>query len=186
MPLRQRVADLNFYLFEGVVHPELFGIQRQRTFERDAYRADVWLIGLGHVVVVGGARGAVAEVVSPTREVLPWHRLLHTFAAGQRTEEDYSCTGPFIYHSSFLRERLPAKVFAEEHAAYLAGAGEEGLLVQFPAPEPGRLPPFALVEVEATQRHFAVQAVHAFPEERTLVKTQSLIELRGPGGDAKR
>jgi len=179
MPLRQRVADLNFYLFEGVVHPELFDIREVCTYERNAFRADVWLVGGGHVVVVGGGPGGVTEVVSPTREVLPWHRLLHTFALGQRTEDTYSCLSAFVYHTSFLRERLPEAVFADEHAAHLTDAGSGRMLVRFPPAVPGGLPPFARVDVEATQRHVSIQAVHAFPGEHTLVKTQSLIELRG-------
>lgn len=178
-PLSQRVADLNFYLFEGIVHPELFDIRKGRTYQRETFRADVWVIGGGHVVMVGNQRGGVTEVVSPTREVLPWHRLLHTVALGQRAEDTFSCLGAFVYHSSYVRERLPAEVFGGEHAAHLAGGGAGRMLVEFLPAVPGARVPFVLVDVEVTQRHVSVQAVHAFPREHTLVKTQSLIETRG-------
>jgi hypothetical protein len=182
MHLREKVADLNFYLFEGVIHPELFDIREVRTFTRNEFRADVWLIGSGHVVVMSTARGGITEVVSPTREVLPWHRLLHTFCLGQRVEDRFSCLGAFAYHVSYSRERLPAKVFAAEHAVHLDETAPDRLVVRFPPTRPNALVPFAAIDVEATQRHVSVHAVHAFPNERTLVKMQSLIEMRGSQG----
>lgn len=178
MPVRQRVADLNYYLFEGILHPELFDIRRGRTCQREGFRVDLWMIEGGHVVLVGSPRGGVGEVVSPAREVLPWHRLLHTFALAQRTDDAFSCIGAFVYHTSFTREQLAADLFAQEHAALLAAGGEDRLVVDAQPDAPGALAPFTLVDLEVTQKHVAVQAVHAFPDERTFVKMQSLIEVR--------
>ena len=50
--------------------------------------------------------------------------------------------------------------------------------MQYEPASPDGLSPFALVHVEAVQRQFSVQVVHAFPDECTLIKTNSLIEPR--------
>jgi hypothetical protein len=178
MQPQQHVTDLNFYLFDGILHPELFEIREARVFEQEEFRAGVWLVKGGHVVLVGSRAGGVTEVVSPKLETLPWHRLLHTFALGQRTEDTFRCLGKFMYHTAYSREQLPADVFANEHAGYLANAAPEHLLLQYEPTTPDTLSPFALVHVEAVERRFSVQVVHAFPDEHTLVKTQSLIEPR--------
>jgi len=178
MDVRQRVADLNFYLFEGIVHPELFAIHHGRSFQREDFRADVWLVDSGHVVSVGNPRGGITEIVCPSREDLPWHRLLHTVPIGRRREDTFSCLGAFVYHTSYSREALPKSLFEAEYAAYLSRGGADRLVVQFETGADQDLDPFVLLEVEAVNRHLSVQAVHAFPDERTLVKVQSLIEMR--------
>ena len=178
MTPQQHVTDLNFYLFDGILHPELFEIREARVYEREGYRAGVWLIEGGHVVLVGNRGGGVTEVVSPKLEALPWHRLLHTFSLGQRNEDTFHCLGRFVYQTSYSREQLPQEVFAHEHAGHLAAAEPGQLLVQYEPPTPEALRPFVLVHTETIQKRFAVQVVHAFPDECTLVKMQSLIEPR--------
>ena len=41
----------------------------------------------------------------------------------------------------------------------------------------GDLVPFTYIDHEARDREFHVHAFHAFPQDRTLVKTQSIFEL---------
>ena len=41
----------------------------------------------------------------------------------------------------------------------------------------GELVPFSYIDHEARDREFHVHAFHAYPQERTLVKTQSIVEL---------
>ncbi len=178
MTPQQHVADLNFYLFDGILHPELFVIREARVYEQEGYRAGVWLIDGGHVVLVGNRGGGVTEVVSPKLEALPWHRLLHTFSLVQRNEDTFSCLGKFVYETTFTREQLPAEAFALQHAGHLAAAAPQELLVQYDPPVPEALRPFVLVHVETVQKRFAVEVVHAFPDERTLIKMKSHIEPR--------
>lgn len=42
------------------------------------------------------------------------------------------------------------------------------------------LSPFTFVDLEAREREFHVHAYHAFPEELTLLKTQSIFEVAVP------
>src|SRR5512137_1529436 len=75
----QRVGDLKFALYHRPLHPELFRIHHSRHIERGAYQADIWVIGLSHVLTVQSAGRCVAEVTTDDLEVLPQNGLVTSF-----------------------------------------------------------------------------------------------------------
>ena len=44
----QQVVDLNLFLFDRPVHPELFRHYADYRVQQGRYHADIWIIGLSH------------------------------------------------------------------------------------------------------------------------------------------
>ena len=65
----QRVADLKFVLYRRPLHPELFHIHQSRHLARAAYQADIWVMGLSHVVTVQ-SNGRCLTIRVPRREAI--------------------------------------------------------------------------------------------------------------------
>lgn len=83
------------------------------------------------------------------------------------------------YQSSFQVESLPDEVFAHVHDEILSDGLKRGLLHNFRPNNRLTMAPLGFVTTEAWSGNLVVSTFHTFPEERTIVKTQSLIERRG-------
>ena len=174
----QRVADLKFVLYRRPLHPELFHIHQSRHLERAAYQADIWVMGLSHVVTVQSNGRCVTEVTTDDVEVLPHNGLVTTFQfRGERDHLENFDDG-MRYILSTQVERMNQNLFHASHRDLLAYANSRGILVRFEDWAEGEnLVPFSFVDFEARDRELHVQSFHAFPLDYTIVKTQSIIEV---------
>ncbi len=176
----QRVADLKFALYHRPLHPELFRIHQSRHIERASYQADIWLIGLSHVLTVQSAGRCVAEVTTDDLEVLPQNGLVTSFQfRGERDHMEEFDDG-MRYILSTQVERMNQNLFHASHRDLLNYGASRGMLVSFDEwANGGELSPFSFVDFEARDREFHVQAFHSFPADFTIIKTQSIVEV-GP------
>ena len=79
---------------------------------------------------------------------------------------------------SFQVEMLPPEIFLHVHDEILADGGKRGLLHNFqPQPPPGPRPA-GLRRRRGAARLPVLSTFHTFPDEHTVVKTQSLIERK--------
>jgi hypothetical protein len=174
----QRVADLKFVLYRRPLHPELFRIYQSRHLERAAYSADIWVMGLSHVVTVQSNGRCVTEVTTDDVEVLPHNGLVTTFQfRGERDHLETFDDG-MRYILSTQVERMNQNLFHASHRDLLSYAGSRGILVRFDELAEGdALAPFSFLDFEARDRELHVQSFHAYPADFTIVKTQSIIEV---------
>jgi hypothetical protein len=174
----QRVADLKFVLYRRPLHPELFHIHQSRHLERAAYQADVWVMGLSHVVTVQSNGRCVTEVTTDDIEVLPHNGLVTTFQFRGERDHLESFDDGMRYILSTQVERMNQNLFHASHRDLLAYAGTRGMLVRFDDwTEGDSLVPFTFIDFEARDRELHVQSFHAFPADYTIVKTQSIVEV---------
>ncbi len=174
----QRVADLKFALYRRPLHPELFCIHQSRHLERPSYQAEVWVMGLSHVVTVQSAGRCVTEVTTDDVEVLPQNGLVTSFQfRGERDHlEDFEDGMRYILSTQV--ERMTRNLFHASHRDLLRYASSRGMLVKFADwAEVENLIPFTFIDFEARDRELHVQAFHAFPADYTLLKTQSIVEV---------
>ena len=80
------------------------------------------------------------------------------------------------YQVTLSVEVLPPEVFLNFHEELAADGARRGLLFHFRPHHRLGLTPIGLVTAEALPTGLAVSAFHTFPDEFTVVKTQSLIE----------
>lgn len=174
----QRVADLKFALYHRPLHPELFRIHQSRHVERGSYQADIWVIGLSHVLTVQSAGRCVAEVTTDDLEVLPQNGLVTSFQfRGERDHMEEFDDG-MRYILSTQVERMNQNLFHASHRDLLNYGASRGLLATFNEWANGEeLVPFTFIDFEARDREFHVQAFHSFPADFTIIKTQSIVEI---------
>jgi hypothetical protein len=174
----QRVADLKFVLYRRPLHPELFHIYQSRHLERAAYQADIWVMGLSHVVTVQSNGRCVTEVTTDDVEVLPHNGLVTTFQFRGERDHLESFDDGMRYILSTQVERMNQNLFHASHRDLLAYAATRGILCRFDEwAEADGLAPFSFVDFEARDRELHVQSFHAYPPDYTIVKTQSIIEV---------
>ncbi len=174
----QRVTDLKFVLYRRPLHPELFHIHQSRHLERFAYHADIWIMGLSHVVSVQSAGRCVTEVTADDIEVLPQNGMVTSFQfRGERDHLETFDDG-MRYILSTQVERMSQNLFHASHRDLINYASTRGMLVRFDDwADNGAPVPFSFVDFEARDKELHVQAFHAFPADYTILKTQSIIEV---------
>ncbi|MFQ5414551.1 MAG: DUF2617 family protein [Phycisphaerae bacterium] len=175
--IKQRVEELQFCLYQRAIHPELFRIDRVKRFEQRRYQAEVWIVGLAHVVSLQYGDQILTELITDDAELLPKMGLAASFRF--RGERDHAQTfrDGLKYILSTQVERLTPQLFPATHRDYVHHARDRGMFLPFEEWTSDGLAPFTFIDCDARDHEFHVHAFHAFPEELTLLKTQSIIEI---------
>jgi hypothetical protein len=177
----RQAIDLHLFLFDRALHPELFHHYANYRVEQGRYHADVWIIGLSHVITVTVGRKSLTELLCPDSEVLPTRGVLTRFRLkGERDLERHAPDG-WHYMVSSQVETMDEPLYKSVHTDLVRHATKRGAYYEFERWAEGDLVPFTYIDHEARDSEFHVHAFHAFPQERTLVKTQSILELPAPG-----
>lgn len=174
---QQQAVDLSLYLFDRPLHPELFQVHDGFRVSQGRYHADIWIVGLSHVVTVSQGGQTLTELVAKESDSLPTRGVLTRFKL--KGERDHERTGPdgWAYLVSSQVETMDEALYKSVHFDLLRHATRKGCCVTYDDLAEGELVPFTHIDTEARDREFHIHAFHAFPAERTLVKTQSLFEL---------
>ncbi len=173
----QRVDDLHFCLYQRAVHPELFDVRMVKRVEQSRYHAEIWVAGLAHVVTVQFGDQILAELITDDTELLPKIGLATSFRFRGERDHAQSFNDGFKYILSTQVERLTPQLFPATHRDYVHYAQNRGLFLSFEEWTHDGLAPFSFVDFDARDHEFHVHAFHAFPEDLTLLKTQSIFEI---------
>jgi len=173
------VADLEFSLYARPLHPELFRIFAKRTIrlQDDGPEVVLWLVGGGHVAAVHHRGGSLTEAAGIPFDSRPAPcGLLNTIPfRGERTQE-FQRVGGLKYCMSLQVEQLSPPHYRRVHDELLR-CGPDALFHSFEDLTPDRPAPFSYIDYEFRRRELLIQAFHAFPDEYTIVKTQSVFEF---------
>lgn len=174
---QQTVGSLWYYLFDHPLHPELFDICRREAMERRHYSARLWVTGCRHVISFTVGDQTVTEVLADADAELPDRGRLASLAL--RGEKDHEVTvGNVRYMMNFQLELMSDRVYGNTHDELARTGKTRGLFADFPTWAQGPpLVPFSFLDYEAKAKHLHVFAYHAFPEDLTLVKIQSIFEI---------
>jgi len=176
--LRPRVADLVFQLYTRPLHPELFETLASRKIQREDYELTVRITRSGHVFAWQMDDSFLTEVAAAREDPLPdQRRLLHYKMRGERSDK-LTCLQGMTYQTSFQVEVLPPEVYYHVHDEILADGSKRGLLHNFQPDHRLSMAPLGFVTVEAGAHFLVLTAFHTFPEEHTIVKSQSLLERK--------
>lgn len=175
----KKASDLRYIIYHRPVHPEFFTIHASRRIHEKYYQAGIWVIGNSHVVTVRAGRHSVVEVVTekgaevPRRGVLKRVPILENGLDRIQLNEG----GVISYTSGFSSERYSHGVYRQQHDGAFVGAFDQRLLHTFEAEEEGGLRPFTLLDFRAERGRLRVRTVNAFPQDLTLVRTDSTFEI---------
>ena len=177
---RQRVEELQFCLYQRAIHPELFQIRRVKRIEQPRYQAEIWVVGLAHLVTVQAGKQTMTELISDNPEILPKNGLAASFRFRGERDHTQSFGDGVSYILSTQVERMTIQLFPATHRDYVHYAQNRELFVSFPEWTHEGLEPFSFVDFDARDHELHVHAFHAFPDELTLLKTQSIFEVGRP------
>lgn len=177
---KQRVEELLFCLYQRPIHPELFHIHSVKRLRQSRYTAEIWVIGLGHVVIVQTGKQILTELVCEENELLPKGGLATSFRFRGERDHAQSFNDGLKYILSTQVERMTPQLFPATHRDYVHYAKNRGLFVSFDDWNHDGLAPFTFIDFDARDHELHIHAFHAFPEEQTLLKTQSIFEIGKP------
>jgi hypothetical protein len=173
----QRVDDLHFFLYHRPLHPELFRIQQVKHVEQRRYRAELWVVGLSHVVTVQFGNQCLCELISDSSDLLPKAGLVTSFRFRGERDHSQSFDDGVRYILSTQVERMSSNLFPSSYRDLARYGKNRGMFETFEDWEYDGLAPFTFMDFDAREREFHVHSFHAFPESQTLLKTQSIFEL---------
>lgn len=175
---RPPVRDLVFQVYGRPLHPELFEILAARKVRREDYEVTVRLTRSGHVITWENANVCLTEVAAAGGEPLPEGRRLRQWRLRGEHCDELACLPRISYQTSFQVETLPWEIFLHVNDEILRDGSKRGLLHLFQPHHRLSLSPVGLVTVEARPGCLFLGTFHTFPDECTVVKTQSLIERK--------
>jgi len=175
---RSHVADLAFQVFGRAVHPDWFVSRGHARLTRGAWEADLRIIEGGHAITWRAGPIRLTEILAGPETSLPEPGLLFHSPVRQEKSARLSTGDRSEYQTCFEVERLDPEVFAHLCDELTLDAGRGGLFHRF-APA-NRLCPAPLTHIHADPRAtgLSIQTFHTFPDERAIVRTQSLFEIR--------
>ncbi len=177
LPQKQTVSELQFILYSRPLHPELFDIYHDHRIVQAGYEAHIWVTGISHLIGFFRGRATIVELIAETGAELPRRgRLISLPLRGEKDREINHIDG-IRYMTSFQVETMSARLYAHSHEELAAQASRGGLFVPFPEWSSGSLAPLSYIDYDAKVRHLHVFSYHAFPDELTIIKTQSIFEL---------
>ncbi len=176
---RSRVAELAFRVFARPIHPEWFAVHAHRRVACGDWLADVRLVEGGHVVhwQLGGLR--LTETLVGPETPLPEPGLLFHSAVRHDRSAELRPAGLAEYQTCFDVEHLDPEVFRHLSDELAHGGDKRDLAVAYaPANRLGPSP-LSRLHIEPRVRGLSIQVFHTFPDERAIVRTQSLFEVAG-------
>ena len=172
------VDQLSFSLFQRPLHPELFQIYANRKLKTEKYQADIWVTGCTHVVTVHTKDMSLAEVVSAPSQPLPQRGLVERFQFRGPRSHKCSLSKTLHYMTDFQVEKMSRNLYRQSHLDLDRFAKNRGIFVKYPKVETDGLHPFCYVDYEARQGELHIHTFAAYPEQLTMVKTQSLFSFQ--------
>jgi len=176
--IKVAVETLTFSLFQRPLHPELFQIYAKRRLKTGKYEAFIWVTGCTHVISVFAADMCLSEVVSTPGQMLPQRGLIERFQFhGPRTHK-CSLSRGLNYVTDFQIEKMSPNLYQQSHRDLERFAQNRGVFVKFPKLEVSGLQPFCYIDFEARQTELHVHTFSAYPDQVTMIKTQSLFDFQ--------
>ena len=173
---RPDAANLVLRTFGRPLHPDLLCHHESTSLSLPGMSLDLRLIAAGHALIVKTDVQTLTELISAGDEPHPIRgRLLEQKLKGCRTESVQFESG-LRYDVSCTLERMSLAVFLRQNEELMADGPSASLFAEFPGKNRFSPGPLSLVRLEVCRHSIVVHAFHTFPDQLTVVKTQSLVE----------
>ncbi len=171
------MADLVFQVYGRPLHPELFDIRAVQHIRREDYDLCLRITRTGHVISWRCHDVFLSEVADSDQSFSQVRRLLRHRLRGEHSAI-LSLGHGYSYQMNFQVETLTSEIFLHVHDEILADGGKHGLLHNFQPNHRLAVSPLGHITAETRPGCIIISSFHTFPEENTIIKTQSLIERR--------
>ena len=172
------LEGLTFNLFQRPLHPELFHIYAKRELKTEKYEALIWLTGCTHVVSVFADDVCLTEVICTPKQMLPQRGLIERFQfRGPRTHKCTLSRG-VSYMTDFQIEKMSTNLYRQSYKDLERFSRNRGIFTKFPDLKVEKLEPFCYIDYEARKTELHVYTFAAYPDQITMIKTQSLFDFQ--------
>lgn len=171
------VGELVFSLYQRPLHPELFSIYTKRHLKTDKYETVIWETGCSHVVSVYAQNMCLTELIAPPAQMLPKRGLIERFNFRGQRNHKCTLTRGLSYMTDFQVEKMSPNLYRQSHSDLERFARNRGIFTQFENDGNEGLKPFSYLDFEARRDELHIHAFHAFPDQVTIIKTQSLFDF---------
>lgn len=176
--IQQSLEQMTFSLYRRPLHPELFRIYRSQQFFQGDYEVNIWITGCSHVISVFHSNACITELICRSGQTLPTFGLVERFPF--RGEKSYRCpwAKKFKYMMNFQVETMSSNLYRQTHKDLVKIAKKRGIYIPYTQWAQSSLIPFSYIDYEARWEELHLHAFHAFPEQQTVIKTQSLFNMK--------
>ena len=171
------VNELVFSLYQRPLHPELFTIYTKRHLKTEKYEAVIWETGCSHLVSVFAQNMCLTELIAAPTQMLPKRGLIERFNFRGQRNHKCTLTRGLSYMTDFQVEKMSPNLYRQSHSDLERFARNRGVFAQFDNEGSEGLRPFSYLDFEARRDELHIHAFHAFPDQVTIVKTQSLFDF---------
>jgi hypothetical protein len=162
-------------LYRRPLHPELFPVVASGWAAGSGATAQIRLIPSGHALHWNYEAMWIEEVLGESTMEMPrGGRLLYQSLDGEHTFT-FHLNPRYRYHWCVQKEQLPPEQFWHVHEELVAGL-RRGVLFHYQPTHRLHLAPLSVVSVQPVRQGLHLTAFHTFPDEWTIVKSQSLLE----------
>ena len=172
------VEELSFNLFQRSLHPELFKIYAKRHLKTEKYEAVIWVTGCTHVVSVFSGKVCLSEVVCAPDQMLPQRGLIERFKFSGPRSHKCTLSRGVNYMTNFQIEKMSPNLYRQSHLDLERFARNRGVFVKFQEQQIDGLQPFCYIDFEARQKELHIHTFAAYPDQVTMIKTQSLFDFQ--------
>jgi hypothetical protein len=175
--VRPEASQLAIRLFDRALHPELFTRCAEAVLKAADFTATVRICDAGHTVQFRCREETLTEVVGPYEQLLPERGRCFGYRLRGSRDAAHALPWGIRYQCSAQAETLEADLFTQVHEELAHDARRAFLAYEFPGGHRFAPSPLSLIQAELTAGSLSVHAFHTFPENLTVLRTQSLFEF---------
>ncbi len=174
---RPKISELTFGLYGRSLHPELFQIHSTRRFDRDNFNAQVDITSAGHLIMFKVGGRVFTELATSAHHELPERRRLLAQKLSGEFEDSIECEGGIHFEYQFQLERTTPEFFHSVQKAFELRQEMDGLLYHFESSGRVKMGAISYIYVDTRVHSLRVQAMHTFPDDYAILRTQSLFRI---------
>jgi hypothetical protein len=171
------ISELAFSLFQRPLHPELFNIYAKRSLKTEKYETIIWATGCSHVMSVFTKNSCLTEIIALPGQLLPKRGLIERFRFKGQKNHKFTLNKNISYMTGFQVEKMSPNLYQQSRDDLERFARNRGIFINFPQAAVAGLEPFSYIDFEARRNELHLHTFHAFPDQVTIIKTQSLVEM---------
>lgn len=175
--VRPDASQLAFRLFDRALHPELFNRFAEAILTAEQFTAVFRICDAGHTVQFRCREETLTEVLGPYEQELPERGRCFGYRLRGSRDAAHALPWGIRYQCSAQSEVVDADVFTQVHEELQADAAKAFLAYEFPGGHRLAPSPLSVIQAELAPDSLTVHAFHTFPENLTILRTQSLFEF---------
>lgn len=174
---RPKVPQLIFQMLGRSVHPELFHVHKSKRIDRERYSAKIDITSDGHVITWMADSTILTEIAASSNQPVPQGRQIFSLPLRDTGRDALQIRDGIEYKYEYELERVPAQMFWMIQQNLGDSYKEHELIQVFDSSGRIAIGGLSFVHLEARLRSLRIRAIHTFPDDLALVKTESTFSL---------